>query len=154
MVHVMSAAKRLGQRSTWSLSNLELQKMVYLAHMFYMGQTDNGPLVDGQFEAWAFGPVHPVLYHALKRFGADKVPASAFDGHSTVPDDHPGAEYLDDAVDELPRSRLVAITHWRDGAWAKNYKPYVRNVPITNQDIILEYREREKIAERKKAAVQ
>lgn len=36
-VSVLAAAKRLAQRSNWSLSNLELQNILYLAHMFYMG---------------------------------------------------------------------------------------------------------------------
>ena len=34
--------------------------------MFYMGQNEAEPLVTGHFEAWAFGPVHPPVYHRVK----------------------------------------------------------------------------------------
>ncbi|RWO77206.1 type II toxin-antitoxin system antitoxin SocA domain-containing protein [Mesorhizobium sp.] len=64
-LHVLSAAKHLAKQSGWSLSNLELQKILYLAHMFYLGRTGE-PLVSGHFEAWDYGPVHPDLYHRVK----------------------------------------------------------------------------------------
>jgi uncharacterized phage-associated protein len=51
-----------------SLSNLALNKIVYFAHAWYLA-TYAKPLVDSHFEAWQYGPVHPQLYHQLKRFG-------------------------------------------------------------------------------------
>ena len=38
--------------------------------MFYLRRYDAEPLVQGQFQAWHFGPVHPDLYHAVKMYGA------------------------------------------------------------------------------------
>lgn len=146
MVSIFSAAKRLCEKSGWSLTHLEIQKMAYLAHMFYMGEHDGAPLVSGTFEAWDFGPVHPALYHALKKYGAEIVGSEAFRAHPNVPDTHDGARLLDGAVDELPRERLVAITHWREGAWQKNYKPLVRGIKIPNSDIMEEYRKRQNAA--------
>mgnify|MGYP006283548483 CR=1 FL=1 len=72
-VSVLSAAKRLAARSGWTLSNLELQKILYLAHMVHLGRTDGAPLVHGLFEAWDYGPVHPDLYHRVKIFGSSPV---------------------------------------------------------------------------------
>lgn len=137
-VSILSAAKRLGERSGWTLTNLQMQKMSYIAHMFHLGET-NEPLVDGTFQAWDLGPVHPVLYHAVKRYGADPVQPDALAHVNSVSDDHPGAKQLDAAVDQLPRNKLVAITHWKGGAWAKNYEPFSRNALIPNEDILAEY---------------
>ena len=141
---ILSVAKRLGERSGWTLTNLQMQKMSYIAHMFYLGET-NEPLVDGTFQAWDLGSVHPVLYHEVKRYGADPVQPEAFAHVEKVPDHHGGARFLDAAVDELPRNRLVAITHWEQGAWAKNYSPFGRGELIPNSDILNEFRLRQDV---------
>lgn len=138
-VSVLTAGKRLGERAGWTLTNLQMQKMVYLAHMFYMGKYQE-PLVSGEFQAWDLGPVHPILYRRLKKYGSDKVPALEFRDIISMLDDEPGCTYLDAAVRELSRKNLVAMTHWSGGAWRKNYQPYVRNIAISNADIMEEYR--------------
>ena len=142
---VLCAAKRLGEKSGWVLTNLQMQKMVYLAHMFYMGEY-NTPLVAGDFEAWPLGPVHPVLYHHLKRYGADPVPPEAFAHDPSLPDGHPGCKYLDAAVTELPRGKLIGITHWEKGAWRTNYRQYERNIVIPKDDILAEYKKRKHVS--------
>jgi len=139
-INVMSAAKRLAEKSNWCLTNLELQKIVYLAHMFYMGRNGGQPLVSGNFEAWDYGPVHPELYHRAKIFGSDKVKSFIF---SNTPDPS-GSEraILDEAFASLghvPAGRLVNATHRKGGAWEINYKPGVRGIIIPNSDIVSEY---------------
>jgi uncharacterized phage-associated protein len=140
-ISVLSAAKRLGIKSGWTLSNLELQKIIYLAHMFYMGENAGSPLVFGQFEAWDYGPVHPDLYRVAKVFGSDPV-QNVF--HS-VADVALGPEQsmLDKAVDALGKAgpgRLVNATHKKNGAWDKNYHPPARHCVIPNSDIMAEYK--------------
>ena len=71
-ISVLSAAKHMGQFSAWTLTHLELQKLLYLSHMIYLG-SHGKPLISGSFEAWAYGPVHPDLYHKAKIFGSDPV---------------------------------------------------------------------------------
>ena len=39
-------------------------------------------------------------------------------------------------------AELVAITHWKDGAWAKNYRAGSHGIPIPDADIFDEYRRR------------
>jgi len=140
-VHVLSAARRLASRSGWKLSNLELQKILYLAHMFHLGRTGGEPLVRGNFEAWDYGPVHPDLYHRVKIFGSDAV-GDIFHG---VPEMVAGAErdIVDEAHDTLSNAgpgRLVNATHRRGGAWDKHYVPGLRRCIIPNDDILTEYR--------------
>ena len=141
-VPVLSAGKRLGKASGWTLTNLQMQKVCYISHMFYMGRNDGDALVRGQFEAWPWGPVHPDLYHALKGFGSDPIQGRAFIGCPDVPANSLMEKYLDEAATRLPRNRLISITHWKDGAWAKNYRPDERGIKIPNTDIIEEYRKR------------
>jgi len=53
-------------------TNLELQKIVYFAHGKYLASY-NQKLVEGYFEAWEHGPVHPMLYREYKDYGADPI---------------------------------------------------------------------------------
>ncbi len=138
----LSVAKEICRLSDWGISNLQLQKILYLAHMVYMGQQDGDPLIDGNFEAWDYGPVNPPVYHQVKAFGKKPV-KNVF--HS-VPDiaDQDLSDFLEGAVDSLSKlapSRLVAITHDEKGAWAKNYFPG-HGAIIPNEDILAEYRMR------------
>ncbi|MDE2991960.1 MAG: DUF4065 domain-containing protein [Chloroflexota bacterium] len=140
-VDALAAGKRMGEHSNWQLSNLAMQKLLYIAHMYHLG-LHGDPLVFGVFEAWEYGPVHPSLYHEVKTFGADPVQ----DIFGSVPSIEEGTEsdLLDAAVDQLSKStaRLVAITHWEKGAWAKCYRSGVRGISIPNDAILKEYQAR------------
>lgn len=142
-IPVLAAAKRLGEQSGWSLSNLEMQKLLYLAHMYCLGGR-NRPLVDGYFEAWDYGPVHPVLYHRVKIFGKSPV-ENVFHAISDLNPATPDVDLLDQSVKQFAHAapgRLVAITHWDEGAWAKCYHPGARHVIIPNEVIRQEYIDR------------
>lgn len=144
-VSALASAKRLCERSGWTLSNLDVQKLVYLAHMFNLGRTGH-PLVDGHFQAWEYGPVHPALYHRVKVFGSDPV-QNVFHTIRDLDDGSAEARILDEIGESLagyPSGRLVAITHWDKGAWAKNYTPGARFIVIPNDDIKEEYVERDR----------
>ena len=71
-ITAQSAASRACCRSGWSLSNLELQKILYVGQMLYLGRY-NEPLVNEVFEAWDYGPVLPTIYHSAKMFGRSPV---------------------------------------------------------------------------------
>lgn len=142
-VNVLAAARHMAKRSDWSLSNLQLQKLIYLAHMFHMGRHNGEPLVHGLFEAWDYGPVHPKLYSRAKVYGSDPV-HDVFSGEPSLAGTSEG-EILDEAYDSLGDTRpgqLVNITHAPDGAWEKAYIPGARRIVIPNEDILQEYLEK------------
>ncbi|MGH1558477.1 Panacea domain-containing protein [Caulobacter segnis] len=56
-----------------AITNLALQKLVYFAHGLMIVRHDR-PLVDGYFEAWEYGPVHPLLYGSFKSAGGTRLP--------------------------------------------------------------------------------
>ena len=142
-VSSLVAAKRLCKTSGWSITNLELQKLLYIAHMFHLGETGD-LLVTGHFEAWDYGPVMPNVYQKAKVFGRSPV-GKIFNLVADIDDESPEASTLDSAVRHLGNAapgRLVAITHWDGGAWAKHYSPGDRNRVIPNEDILQEYKDR------------
>lgn len=139
-VNVLVAAKRLAQRSGWTLTNLQMQKILYLAHMFYLGRTQGKPLISGEFEAWDYGPVHPTLYHRIKVYGSDPV-GNVFHNVPDLPDG-PEANIIDEAYSSLgsvSASRLVKATHRAGGAWETHYQKGERNCVMPNSDILKEY---------------
>ena len=140
-ISTFTAARRVCGRGNWQVTNLALQKILYLAQMIYMGE-NKMRLIDATFEAWDYGPVEPALYHKVKFFGAEPiqdifVPAG-IDGSRE-------AAAIDQACDFLlarSPAELVAMTHWKSGAWAKNYRPGVRGIVIPDADILEEYQAR------------
>jgi uncharacterized phage-associated protein len=142
-ISVFDAARHICEFGGWKISNLGLQKILYLSQMAYMGETGGHRLADTDFEAWDYGPVAPELYQSVKIFGAKPI-SNIFFTAKPVADGgrlralNAACKYL---VGKKP-SELVAITHWDQGAWAKNYVPGVRGVPIPDGDIVDEYRKR------------
>jgi len=152
-ISVFDAAKRLCKKSGWSLTNLELQKLIYIAHMFHIGE-HGVPLIRESFEAWDYGPVQPDLYHHIKVYGASPV-KSMFSLGNEVHEEGTEATILDKVYNQLSdksASWLVAVTHWPDGAWAKHYKSKSFGNIIHNEDVLQEYKDRENNASQRKRA--
>ncbi|WP_075216033.1 Panacea domain-containing protein [Mongoliimonas terrestris] len=140
-VSSIDAAARICERGNWQVTNLALQKILYLAHMVYMGRYAGQRLVDAQFEAWDYGPVEPKLYHHVRAFGHKPIGDFFFSAKS-LNGTAEGA-VLDEACKNFLTKRpaeLVAITHQPNTAWAKNYVPGVRGIVIPDRDIYDEYR--------------
>lgn len=93
------------------LSNLKLQKLVYMAQGFALAALGD-ELFSDEIEAWSYGPVVPSLYHEFKSFKSDPVPpADSFD-----PDSIPAVvrELLDEVYQvyaQYSAWRLAEITH-------------------------------------------
>jgi len=147
-ISVLSAAKHIGNLSGWSKTNLELQKIIYIAHMIHLGNNGSEmPLVEGYFQAWDFGPVHPELYHRAKIFGASPVENFIFHDHPDLTENESEKETLDSTyqmISNYSGSRLIAITHWEEGAWYENYDPNYSSKIIPNEHILKEYENRVK----------
>jgi uncharacterized phage-associated protein len=138
-------AKSDGRR----LTQMQLQKLVYLAHGWCLAVTGE-PLIEDEFEAWEFGPVERKLYQALRRYGSGPVSRPIRWG-----DDSPFADDLDfteDAFEELdekesdvvdrvwanygrfPAHKLSALTHEPGTPWTNVFEPG-RNRPVSNNAI-------------------
>lgn len=111
------------------ITHIALQKLLFFAHGHYL-LTRGVPLIAGVFEAWRYGPVHPVIYQAFKSAGAAAVRerATSFDfargePRELLPPDDPWAvEQIDRVLATMgrwPVSRLVELSHAPKGPWAE-----------------------------------
>lgn len=133
------AAKTLCEISGWSLTNLQIQKILYLANRAYLGRY-NTPLIEEDFEAWDYGPVLPDIYRECNVFG-NKPVWSAFFGVKPYENDEKRA-LLEEAYEKLKNKtggQLVSMTHRDDGAWEKVYEPGAVGIKIPRSLIEEEY---------------
>ena len=131
------ATKKLCERSQWTLSNLEVQKHLFLAQLAHM-KTNESRLIDVTFEAWDYGPVVPEIYRGVRQFAARPV-QNIF--HSLYYSSKPEDQVLYDSYDKYRNKtpgQLVALTHKPQGAWDHNYKAGVLGIRIPDKDIYQE----------------
>jgi uncharacterized phage-associated protein len=109
------------------VSNLKLQKLLFLCHAFYLVDTGR-PLVRGSFEAWQYGPVHREAYDAFKRFGAKPITEDADKFDPVTGTRKPLAALDDRSVFDVVQKvvqfygakspgELVELTHAKNGPW-------------------------------------
>lgn len=139
---------RRAQEERRTLTHMQLQKLVYLAHGWCLAVTGN-PLIEDEFEAWEFGPVERKLYQALRRYGSGPVRHLIKWGDDTpIPDD----DLPEDAYEELlpqenevidkvwetygkfPAYQLSALTHQQGTPWTLVYERG-RNRSVSNTAI-------------------
>jgi uncharacterized phage-associated protein len=138
----LSAARLACEIRNWELTNLELQKILYIAHMAHFGSLGK-PLIEEPFEAWDFGPVVANLYHHVKGFGSNRI-RNVF--HSVNLPDQNSTEYkyisgAVNATKSISAGQLVEFTHRPNGAWIRSYVPGKRGQIISTASILDEYNE-------------
>lgn len=110
------------------ISNLKLQKLLFLCHSFYLIKTRHFSLVRGQFEAWQYGPVHREVYDAFKEH-AEKPIRNLAESLNPItgekkPLNIPDCQEIKDTILDVVRfyggwsaGQLVELTHKKDGPW-------------------------------------
>ena len=144
VVSSIDAGKTLCELSGWVVSNLQLQKILYLAHMLHLGRIGK-PLTNDGFQAWEYGPVAPSLHHRVKGFGSKPIQKIIFwekgtEGGSTQ---FGLLHETMTAMKGLTGAQLVSLTHWEKGAWYQTYRGGKRGIPIPDNLIIKEYNARQ-----------
>ena len=140
----IDAGKTLCELSGWAVSNLQLQKILYLAHMLHLGRFGK-PLISDGFQAWEYGPVAPNLYHRVKGFGSQPIQKMIFWEKGA----EEGSTQFDllretiTALKGLTGAQLVSLTHWEKGAWYQTYRGGKRGIPIPDNLIMKEYSARQ-----------
>ena len=154
----------LAKKDGVEITPLKIQKLVYIAHGYYLAFTardnpPNGrPLVNDEFaEAWQYGPVFPSLYHHFKHFGRDPITVFAedieflyddgsgkLDTKVTTPKIDQNDEFscallnkIWEVYGEYTGLQLSDITHREGTPWDKTWKRRegFRNAHIPNKAI-------------------
>lgn len=120
---LLDVAEREGLR----LTHVPLQKLLYFAHGSHLLAT-RVPLVQGYFEAWTYGPVHPGVYRAFKAAGREPISfrAASIDpltGTETAlptihnPDVSERIQRVVRSYGRLTARQLVSISHAPRAPW-------------------------------------
>jgi uncharacterized phage-associated protein len=135
---VFAAAGTLGELSQWRLTNLEYQKILWVAHVLHLGRSGHR-LFSDSFEAWDYGPVVPALYHAVKTHRDGVIPPFT---DERLPSDSPEYQTLCDAfamTKHLSAGQLITYTHRPGGAWEQHFVPGGRRRLISDETVKSEF---------------
>jgi uncharacterized phage-associated protein len=130
----------LARRSGKTLSNLQLQKLVYIAYGFHLAGLGKRLFYD-EIEAWPLGPVIPNLYHELKRYGWGDV-TQPIENAGEIPESDPArviVESVWDSYREFSPEELSGLTHQDGTPWAAAWKEGERHVRISDDAIRSHY---------------
>lgn len=133
---------KLARKDGGWLTNMQMQKLVYIAHGYHLGLLGD-PLFRETVYAWQFGPVIPPLYDALKVYGADRVKKRL--ETSTRPIEIDSSEWKVVEVvwagyGGFTGPELSAMTHKDGSPWQQVWQPG-KKLPIPNETIEVYYRE-------------
>ena len=132
---IANAFLKLARDNGKSLTNMQLQKLVFLAQGYSLALLGEC-IYDRQTHAWQWGPVIPRLYKALQTYGSGVVTGvlPVEDGDSITSDQQEVVAGVWDAYGSYSGSQLSALTHKQDSPWAKQWE-LKRFDPIPIDDI-------------------
>jgi len=98
------------------LSNLQLQKLTYIAHGYMLGWRGRALYMDDT-QAWKFGPVIQAIYHEYKHHGSSKIREFGPPSVHFSQDDMTVIRGVLDLYGEQEAMDLVDLTHRADTPW-------------------------------------
>ncbi|MCG8623259.1 MAG: DUF4065 domain-containing protein [Proteobacteria bacterium] len=131
---------KYGEDNALLISNLKLQKLMYLGQMKHLSECEGAGLFHGVFYAWQHGPVLIDLYNALDIYGSLKIPSEEFKVEIQLPD--AVEKFVDGVMDDYAHYdawTLVNATHQKGGAWDKVFKPNQWRRQISEVDMRAEF---------------
>lgn len=127
----------------YGISNLKLQKILYLVQAYFLISNDGNPCFNERIEAWEFGPVVPEAYDEYKQYGSGNIPRIKsyfvlnpkdawnttrveFCDNTILPEDKQRIDKVVDEFADYSATDLVALTH-NQSPWIDAYVPYQNN---------------------------
>ena len=125
------------------ISNLQLQKMLFLIQCDYCSATNGDFLFDDDFEAWKYGPVVPSVYREFSIWGGlpitrTRVPHERlvqlfFGEQRTIVENT-----IEKWIDEEPWA-LVAQSHAKGSPWDRTYQGGVGLRQVISKQLIRDF---------------
>lgn len=147
---ILDEAKRDGK----SLTPMQLIKLVYLAHGWFMAWY-NEPLIDEYVQAWQYGPVIRSVYDAFKKYGRYPIERPTYGEYDMLidigvvdlasktdpfkpqpirkqfcPEEKNIISEIYRAYGHLSGAQLSALTHQDGSPWHQTYSPHKRDQVI------------------------
>jgi len=105
------------------VTNMQIQKLMYFFEAYYMNiYEDVDKLYEGNFNAWAFGPVAIPLYTEFKRFGNGKIILTDDNkekGNGIAENKKELLDNIYQAFKGISAMQLVEWTYMKDSPWSK-----------------------------------
>ncbi len=136
---VANAFLDLARRDGKFLTNMQLQKLVYIAHGYSLAKLGK-PLFHNNIHAFEWGPVIPNLYKTLKRYGAGEVKELIPTDAAPISGDTEEMEIIREVwqdYGEFSGWELSDLTHRKGTPWSETW----RNNPfgVISDELIAEY---------------
>lgn len=133
--HVINHCINIGN----PISNLKLQKILYLLNMTYLVNTKSMLIDDKLFEAWQYGPVIKEVYDKYSSYAA-----SPIDAEQSFSEELPmeNRDNILAKISTLSQTRawdLVDISHKKGGPWDIVYKNGVGNHQAIKNSLLEDY---------------
>jgi uncharacterized phage-associated protein len=138
----------VAEDSEQDLSNLKLQKLIYLAQSLFLSRF-HMPLIDDEFQAWENGPVVKRVYGRFKEFESSPIRRARLNV-TRRPWPNEVEETLSDVWEcfgGYSAWKLRQITH-EAGPWKDHWRHGSRDVVIPVEEIRSAWPEFEKLAEK------
>lgn len=133
--HIANALISRGIDATSPRDPLQVIKMTYLCHGWMLGLYHR-PMSKQAVEAWRYGPVIPVVYHGVKRYGREPILSpiqSPFLLPSTTKFDPIEEDLISQVFDQYGKFSgidLSMMTHARGSPWYEIWHREGKNAVI------------------------
>lgn len=141
MCDVFKVAKSICEKRDWKATNLELQKLLYIAQVFSF-EVRKKRLFDAEIQAWKYGPVIPKVYGEFKKYSNSYIPKSAFSEKvkECNKDENDFIDKIAKLTKDIKGWQLVGLTHRSGTAWDKNFKDNILYSIIPEEDMKDEFK--------------
>ena len=140
---VANAFLDLARREEKKLTNMQLQKLVYLAHGFYLAKLGE-PLIHNNIHAFEWGPVIPGLYQSLRQYGAGDVKNDVPTYDATLAADGSEIEIIREVWNEYKEFSGLELSDFTPRAgspWSETWK--INQFGVIPDEQIAEYYRRD-----------
>lgn len=132
-------------------TNLKLQKLLYYIQGYFLA-LKNKPCFEEEIEAWAYGPVIPIVYHEFKEYGSNYIPFikvyfeyneqernqsqfKNFEWSIISEEDQVLIDLIVETLKDTSTTSLVNMTHAQNGPWQQVYISGKKNIIIEKERI-------------------
>ena len=131
------------------VTQMQLQKLAYLAYAWHLARTNGDRLVEEHPEAWQYGPVFPSLYRAASPYGSSPIrglliqKSGPYQKAPRVPRfDEEANRTLNDVWEvygTYDAVKLMMMTHQPDTPWSEAYKGATSRGDVISDESILRH---------------